>query len=392
MNKKVMFVVTNRSSYNKVKTVVLNLNRSINPIFLLGGGANLYRYAGIVDIIQRDFRLTPTRSVHMAVDGDDLAKMPKTVGVGLIELSTIFDNEQVDGVVTVADRFETMATALAASYMNIPLIHIQGGERTGTIDNRVRNAITQLADIHFPATLEAACNIDRMLCGSSRPIYTCGCPSMDLLVHYDENYDIRNSRQGGCIPNGISKELASVKANQAINTHGTGSPIDVNKDYLIVILHGDTTDDNFVNSIHALPGALRKIDAQKIIFWNNIDPYGEHIAKMWRECRLDNTRYVRHIEPEDFGAVLLLSKCVVGNSSTGIRECSFLGVPSVNIGHRQMGRERSDNCITVMFYENDIVDAITSQMQATYLPSDLYGKGDAGRQIAWRIGDVLCRK
>ena len=81
--------------------------------------------------------------------------MAKSTGLAIIELSNIFENSKPDMVLTVADRFETLATAVAASYMNIPLVHTQGGEVTGSIDESVRHAITRLANIHFPATLKS---------------------------------------------------------------------------------------------------------------------------------------------------------------------------------------------------------------------------------------------
>ena len=86
--------------------------------------------------------------------------MSKTTGLGILELSTIFSNIRPDAVVTIADRYETIATAIVATYMNIPLIHIQGGEVTGSIDERVRHSITKLADFHFPSTKLAAKKVE----------------------------------------------------------------------------------------------------------------------------------------------------------------------------------------------------------------------------------------
>jgi UDP-N-acetylglucosamine 2-epimerase len=125
------------------------------------------------------------------------------------------------------------------------------------------------------------------------------------------------------------------------------------------------------------------MDTQKVIFWNNIDPGGDKIAKMWRMYKpLDNTKFIRHIEPENFAALLMLSECIIGNSSTGIREASFLGVQSINVGDRQHGRERGANV-------SSIYDAYIAGRGNSHRPSDLYGEGDAGQKIARRISDVL---
>jgi UDP-hydrolysing UDP-N-acetyl-D-glucosamine 2-epimerase len=394
MHKKLMVAVTNRSSYNKVKTIVGNLYNNVDPVFLLGGGVNIYRFAGISHLIERDFPNAEIRHVHMAVDGDDLTKMSKTVGLGLIEIATLIDNLKVDAVLTVADRFETLATAIASSYTNIPLIHLQGGEITGTIDNKVRNAISQLADIHFPATQESAYRLERYIGGmKGKHIYPYGCPSMDLLVSREDNAKIRHARKVDDVLPVESVSAAIVHAASAINSKGGGAYINTEKPFIVVLFHSDTTDDAFLRGIHQLPSALDKMDVQKVVFWNNIDPKGEHIAKMWREHqqqKRDDTRYIRHIEPEDFGSILAVCGCVVGNSSTGIRESSFVGTPSVNIGFRQNSRECADNCITIPMKERAIIESVESQIEhGHYKPSDLYGNGKAGQQIAWRISNVL---
>lgn len=392
MHKKLMIAVTSRSSYNKVKTIVSNLYDNVDPVFLLGGGVNIYRYAGISHLIERDFPDAQIRSIHMAVDGDDLTKMSKTVGLGLIEIATLIDNEKMDAVITVADRFETLATAIASSYTNVPLIHLQGGEQTGTIDNKVRNAITQLADIHFPATNEASYRLERLIGVKCKHIYPYGCPSMDLLVSREDSRRIRAARKQDEQEPDEFISSAITHATVELNTKGSGAWIDASKPFIVVLFHGDTTDSAFLRGIHALPDALDKVDCQKVVFWNNIDPKGESIAKMWSEHqgkkRLD-TRYIGHIEPESFGAILSVCGAVVGNSSAGIRESSFIGTPSVNIGWRQNNRQHADNCITIPMKESAIVEAIEKQIGMRYKPSDLYGDGNAGQKIAWRISNAL---
>ena len=115
---------------------------------MVAASALLDRYGEAVSYIQKDgFEISA--HVYMVLEGSNLTSMAKTTGVGLLELATVFDNLKPDAVVTIADRYETMATAIAASYMNIPLIHIQGGEITGSIDEKVRHAITKLADLHL---------------------------------------------------------------------------------------------------------------------------------------------------------------------------------------------------------------------------------------------------
>ena len=149
-------VVTARPSYSRVKTVLeaINQHPDLELKLIVAASALLDRYGSAVNYIEKDgFKIAA--KVFNVLEGENLAAAAKTTGIGILELSSVFDNLKPDIVVTVADRFETMATAIAASYMNIPLAHIQGGEVTGNIDEKVRHAITKLADYHFVASESA---------------------------------------------------------------------------------------------------------------------------------------------------------------------------------------------------------------------------------------------
>lgn len=388
MNKKILISVTNRSSYNKVRTIVSNLPQDIEPTFLLSNSINIYRFGNIGELIKANFPKVRFLTAHIAVEGDDIYKMSKSVGLGIVEVSTLLANEKFDAVLSVADRFETMAIAISASYANIPLIHLQGGEQTGTIDNKVRNSISQLADIHFPCTDLAKLRLTRMC--DDRSIWNYGCPSMDLFC-MGNLQKVRDGHAGTMCLEDLVSDIS-----HTINNTGTGDIINIEKPYVIVMLHADTTDELFCEKMYHLRDALNHIGMQEIVFWNNIDPGGDVIAKMWRERqhimsdKATRIRYIRHLQPEDFGDALYLSSCIVGNSSAGIREASFLGTPSVNIGDRQHGRECAENCVSVPFSKTAIADAIGFSVdKLSKKPSDLYGSGHAGRDIAKRISDVL---
>ena len=153
MNKrKIAVVITARPSYSRVKTAIQAIKEhpKLELQLIIAASALLDRYGSAVNYIEKDgFEIAA--KVFNVLEGENLTAAAKTTGIGILELSTVFDNLKPDIVVTVADRFETMATAIAASYMNIPLAHIQGGEVTGNIDEKVRHAITKLADYHFVA-------------------------------------------------------------------------------------------------------------------------------------------------------------------------------------------------------------------------------------------------
>jgi len=149
-------VVTARPSYSRIKTALdaINNHPELNLQLVVAASALLKRYGTAINYIEADgFKIDA--KVFNVLEGENLTAAAKTTGIGILELSSVFENLKPDIVVTIAGRFETMATAIAASYMNIPLAHIQGGEVTGNIDEKVRHSITKLADYHFVASEDA---------------------------------------------------------------------------------------------------------------------------------------------------------------------------------------------------------------------------------------------
>ena len=161
--RKVCVVVGSRANYGSIKSVMraVQAHPDLQLQIIVAASALLDRFGSVVDVIERD-GFTPDARVNMIVEGETPVTMAKSTGLGLLELPTLFELLKPDVVVTVGDRFETMATAVAGAYMNIPLAHTMGGEVTGTIDESIRHAITKLAHVHFPANQDAADRIVRL--------------------------------------------------------------------------------------------------------------------------------------------------------------------------------------------------------------------------------------
>ena len=185
--RKICVVITARPSYSRIKTVLQAINNhpNLELQLVLAASALLDRYGCAVEIIENDGFEIAAR-VFNVLEGENLSAAAKTTAIGILELSSVFENLKPDIVVTIADRFETMATAIAASYMNIPLAHIQGGEVTGNIDEKVRHSITKLADYHFVASESAR---ERVLKLGENPtmVFNTGCPSIDLANEVKQN-------------------------------------------------------------------------------------------------------------------------------------------------------------------------------------------------------------
>ena len=302
----------------------------------------------------------------MVLEGENLVTSVKNLGIGLIDLATNFDYLKPDMVITIADRYETITTALAAANMNIPLVHIQGGEVSGSIDEKIRHSVTKLADYHFAATEMAKERIIKMGEDPSR-VFNTGCPSIDLAKKILLN------------PN--------LNFNPIEKYGGVGQKIDLSKNYLVVLQHPVTTEyTDAYKQINETLEAIRKLNMQTFWFWPNSDAGSDLISKGIRSFREvkkpENIHFFKNMAPDDFLKLLYNSKGIVGNSSVAIRECSFLGVPAVNIGSRQSGRERGKNVIDVDYNHKEIFDAINIHLKnSSYTGEQIYGDGESGKRI-----------
>lgn len=366
--RKIAIVITARPSYSRVKTVLKAIKNSkkLELQLIVAASALLDRYGSAVNYIEKD-GFTIAAKVFNVLEGENLTAAAKTTGIGILELSTVFDNLKPDIVVTIADRFETMATAIAASYMNIPLAHIQGGEVTGNIDEKVRHAITKLSDYHFVASEDAK---KRVISLGENPefVFNTGCPSIDLAHQV------------------IKRNTLDFDPYQKYG--GVGANPSLSNGYIVVMQHPVTTE-YAASRIH-IEETLQAIEALQIPtlwFWPNVDAGADGTSTGIRAFReknkINHVHFFKNMEGEDFLNLLNHANCLIGNSSVGIRECAFLGVPTVNIGSRQNKRERGKNVIDVGYNKTEITDAILKLIKEGKKESSMvYGGGDAGNKIA----------
>lgn len=366
----VCVVIHNRANYARIKSFLSTAlyHPNLDLKIIAASSTLLYRFGQASNIIEKD-GFTLESSIHNVVEGDTPCTMAKSTGLAIIELATQFQRIKPDVVLTVADRYETMATAIASSYMNIPLAHTQGGELTGSIDDSVRHSITKLSHIHFPATHQAA-QVIRQMGENPASIFTVGCPSLDLLV-------------------GTNLDLTPDFFNSSL---GVGAQLQQGLPYLLVLQHPVTTEYGSSSyQIHETFTAVSDIlisnpNLQVIWLWPNIDAGSDSISKYLRQSRENGlaprTHFYRNFSAEDYARVLKNCSVIVGNSSSGLREASFLGIPCVNIGSRQKNRERSSNVINATYDSLEIKNAILYQLShGLYEPSYLYGRGTSGQQI-----------
>lgn len=369
MTRKIAVFVGSRANYSSIKSVMqaVKAHPDLELQLIVGASALLDRFGAVVDIIRED-GFEPQAHVNMIIQGENLGAMAQSTGLGLLHLPNILAQLNPDFVVTVGDRFETMATAVAASYMNIPLVHTMGGEVTGTIDESIRHAVTKLAHIHFPANDDAAQRIIKM--GEDpATVHNVGCPRIDIVAD-------------------VLRHSPSQLVAQWVEKEGVGGTIDLNQPFLLVSQHPVTTEYGLgEQQIAATLEALSSLKIQTIMLWPNIDAGSEHISRGIRKFREQqdptHIRFYKNFPVEVFIQLMDSAAVMIGNSSAAIREGAYIGVPAVNIGTRQAGRLRADNVVDSSYESADILAAVERQLaHGKYESAHLYGDGQAGVRIA----------
>lgn len=365
--RKICVAVTARPSYSRIRSalVAIRARDDLDLQLIAAASALSDKYGNVVEVMEAEgFRID--RRVEMGGESGTLVAQARSTGIGLSEMATAFDALKPDWVVSVADRFETMATAVAAAYMNIPLAHVQGGEITGNIDEKVRHAVTKLADLHLVANEKAQERVVRMGERASRVVVT-GCPSIDVAREAIADPSLADAlvqQLGGRTGLDLGHGFLIVSQHSVTNEHGDG-PMQT----------GQTAEAVVASGLPAL------------WFWPNLDAGSDGVSqtlRAWRDQgRLPQVRFIQNVPPEGFIRLLQRCHCIIGNSSVAIRECAWLGVPAVNIGSRQSGRDRGANVQDVNYDADEILAAIRRQMKVgRYAPDTLYGDGHAGDKIA----------
>ena len=369
--KKICVVIGSRANYSSIKSVLqaINDHKNLELQIVANASAVLERYGNVVNLIEKDgFHIN--QRFCMLVEGENPTTMAKSTGLGLIELPTIIEKLDPYIVFTIGDRYETISTAVAAAYMNKLLAHSMGGEVTGTIDESVRHAVTKFSHIHFPANEDARERIIKM--GEREEfVFNVGCPRLDLVK--DE----------------LEKNKSSEVLNDLFNNSSyTGNPIDFNQPYLLVSQHPVTTEFGSNRSrIEETLKALSSLKIQTIMIWPNSDAGSDEISKGIRTFREKyNPNWLslfKNVSIKEYIHMLNTTSCLIGNSSSGIREGAFIGTPVVNIGTRQKNRVRGENVLDSDYRSEEIIKSIKYQIShGRYNSQNIYGEGRAGLQIA----------
>ena len=368
---KVLFFIGSRANISSASPILqrMNVDPEIEVKVILSNSAVLDKY-GEVEHQLNFLPAAAIRRVNNIIMGDVPSTMSKTFGLTAVDCAGLFEIEEPDWVFIIGDRYEMLAATSAAALMNIRVAHSMGGEITGTIDESIRHAITKLSHLHFAANEDAKQRIIKL---GEDPAYVLnsGCPRVDF----------------------VSKVLNDKKftAQEILNAHdGVGARIDSEK-FVLVSQHAVTTEYHKQRKhINETLLALSKIEFPIVMLWPNVDSGSDIISREIRKQReaggLVNFHFISNLPAEEYTILLNECACLVGNSSSGIREAAYLGTPVVNVGSRQNARLRGVNVIDV---DNDcqkILRAIKHQINhGKYERDTIYGDGNASVQICEQL-------
>lgn len=363
---KVCIIIGSRANYSSIKyfMMLLKSDKRFKIQIIANTSSVIDKFGNVANQIEKDGFIINEKIFNL-IDGGNEISMTKTTGLALIQIPEILKKLNPNFVLTVGDRYETIATAIASAYMNIPLIHTMGGEITGTIDESIRHAITKFAHIHFTSTQDSKIRVIK-LGEQKKNVHNVGCPRIDYV-----SYILRN------------KKLSLSELKNGVGNYNYKS----GDDFILVSMHPVTTEiSKTKKNTQILLDSLNYINENLIILWPNSDAGTDELSKTIRKWREKNPkckyRLFINLTIETYVHLMNRTNCLVGNSSSGIREGSYIGTPVVNIGSRQNDREKSINVINVPFEKNKIIKAIQRQLiNGKYKRSYLYGRGNASHKM-----------
>ncbi|XP_016347223.1 bifunctional UDP-N-acetylglucosamine 2-epimerase/N-acetylmannosamine kinase isoform X2 [Sinocyclocheilus anshuiensis] len=361
---RVCVATCNRADYSKLAPIMFGI-KSHPEIFDLEvvvlGSHLIDDYGNTFRMIEQD-EFDISSKLHTIVRGEDEAAMVESVGLALVKLPDVLQRLAPDILLVHGDRFDALALATAAALMNIRILHLEGGEVSGTIDDSIRHAISKLAHYHAVCTRSAERHLISM-CEDHSHILLAGCPSYDKLLSAHERDDYTD----------IIKSWLGDDVKE--------------QDYIVALQHPVTTDiKNSIKIYELMLDALISFNKRTLVLFPNIDAGSKEMVRVMRRKGIEqhpNFRAVKHVPFDQFIQLVAHAGCMIGNSSCGVREAGAFGTPVINLGSRQTGRETGENVLHVRDADthNKIYHALELQFGKRYPCSKIYGDGNAVQRI-----------
>ena len=367
MKRKILYITGTRADYGLMKSVLREIeNHPKLELEVIATGMHLMPEFGMtINEIKKDgFKI---HEIAATYEQDNKQSMANFVGKFIQLLTDKVKKIKPDIIMVLGDRGEMLAGAIVGTYLTIPVAHMHGGDISSTVDEIVRHAITKLAHIHFPATEKSAERIIKMGEDPSN-VFVVGAPGLDIILN--ENL------------------IEPTKLSEKYN-------LDLSEPILLVIQHPVTTEvEDAPTQIRETLEAISELRYQTILIYPNADAGGRNMIKVIKEYeKYPFIKIFKNIPYKEYLSLMNIVGVMVGNSSSGIIEAPSFGLPVVNIGTRQEGRQRAENVIDVDYDKEEIKAAIKKALYDEDFKEKVkncknpYGDGKAGVRIA----DILSK-
>jgi len=365
MKKNVLVITGSRSEFGLLRSTIDRLKKSqlLSVKLLVTGMHTLPMLGNTYREVEKSYQ------IDCIVSLTETASMIDWLTEEIRGIKTYCENEKIDCMLLLGDRDEMLAGAIVASHLGIPIAHIHGGDISGltTADHTMRNAITQFARFHFPATKKSAERIKKMK--GNEHIYMVGAPGLD-----------------NCI------SLPFVEKSNLAKKYKLATE----KNWSLVILHPEPLEKIISpeKQIELLSEAIQSLDGEIIWIYPNSDTGYQSIIQKFSTIQNNQVHFIASIPRDDFLQLLRCSDLLIGNSSAGIIESAFFKKPTINIGGRQKGRESVANVINVDFDVSHIKKAL-AKAQSIFFKTSIqhiispYGEGNTGKKIVSHLEKLI---
>lgn len=359
--KKIAYVTGTRADFGLMTPVLNAIQQSKSlDLTLYATGEHLKAELGnTINEVRKYFpKVLPIRAI---LKGDTKSGVTKFAGDFLLKVSEVLNQNRPDLIIVLGDRIEMLGTALACLYLGIPVAHIHGGEKTGTVDEVARHAITKLSQLHFAATKDAAERIIKMGEVKKR-VYTVGAPALDTILNES-------------LPTKVEL-YARLK-------------LDLGSKFILLVQHPVSEDiENAGKQMAITIKAVKHFKLPVVVVYPHLDVGGQKIIKEIEKEKSNKLfKILKNVDHKTFLALEREALVMVGNSSAGIIEVASFQTPVINIGDRQKNRERSGNVLDVGYNEKEIILAIKKSLNdKKYLAKlkkikNIYGDGKTSKRI-----------
>lgn len=369
MARKIAVVTGTRAEYGILYPVLkaIQAKPDLRLLLIVTGMHLSHEFGYTVKEIGKDgFKISA--KVDMLLSSDSPGAMAKSIGLGIIGMAQAWEQLEPDIILVLGDRAEPLAASITGAYMNIPVAHIHGGDVCGNIDDPARHAITKFAHVHFPATIKSKQRIINMGEDEWR-VHQVGSPALDVIL----NEPLLSAKA-------LAKEL----------------DLNLSQPLILLIQHSVTTQaDKAPKQMRKTLEAVAEVGYPTVLIYPNSDAGGRKMIEVIKEY--ENYPFIKTFKSlprREYLSLVKAASVMVGNSSSGIIEAPSFGLPVVNIGTRQEGRERGNNIIDAGYVKQEIIQAIEKALSdkeflaVVRKRENPYGDGRASPRIADTLSGI----